>query len=539
MTKDTVHAGQPAQAPIHPSAGAPVTDMAHAGWGDPSRRTGLPRDAAAWLTSRVGQVRPSVPVPLTEVTVPPSRLSLPVATALRETGADLLQGDASRAQRAAGRSYLDLLALRSGSFDAPDAVVLPGSDEEVRAVLAVCAEHGVAVVPYGGGTSVVGGVTPLRGSFNAVISLDLRRLDQLLACSETDLTATFEPGIRGPAAEALLNARGLTLGHFPQSYEHATIGGYAATRSAGQASTGYGRFDANVLGVTVQTPVGELVLGRGAASAAGPGLLQLVLGSEGTFGVITSVTLRVARLPAVTRYDAYVVRSWEDGIAQLKRLEQTGIAPDVARLSDLAETTVNLRMGAPKPVQLLARGRCLLVLGWEGSAASVTRRRRAAAIRGIRLPGAGAKWEHGRYQGPYLRDDLLDAGFLVETLETSATWTGLLTTYQAVQDALTAALGTCVVMCHVSHLYSQGASLYFTVLAAQSATPVEQWQHAKEAASAALVATGATITHHHAVGTDHLPWMPDEIGPIGEIILRSVKSALDPTGVLNPGKLIP
>jgi len=537
MADDTVQAGSGSETSRDYGSGS--VDMAHAGWGDPSRRTGLSRDAAAWLTSRVGSVRPSTPVPLAEVAIPASRLSEPDLAALRATGADILVDDVSRALRAAGRSYLDLLALRSGAFPAPDAVVLPGSAEQVSLVLRACAALGVAVVPFGGGTSVVGGVSPIAGTFSCVVALDLRRLDQLLAWSDGDLTATFEPGLRGAAAEALLNARGLTLGHFPQSYEHATIGGYAATRSAGQASTGYGRFDANVLGVTLQTSVGELVLGRGAATAAGPGLLQLVIGSEGAFGVITSVTLRVRRLPAVKRYDAYLVRSWEDGIAQLKRLEQSGVVPDVVRLSDASESTVNLRMSAPRAVQLLARGRCLLVLGWEGTAASVSTRRGASKIRGVRLPGAGKKWEHSRYEGPYLRDDLLDAGFLVETLETSATWSGLLTTYKAAREAVSEALGECVVMCHVSHLYSQGASLYFTVLAARSDAPVEQWQRAKDAASTALVAAGGTITHHHGVGTDHRPWMTDEVGPLGVEVLRAVKVALDPTGVLNPGKLIP
>jgi alkyldihydroxyacetonephosphate synthase len=255
--------------------------------------------------------------------------------------------------------------------------------------------------------------------------------------------------------------------------------------------------------------------------------------------VITSVTLRVRRLPAVKRYDAFLVRSWQDGLAQLKRLEQGGVVPDVVRLSDPSESAVNLRMSAPKVVQLLARGRCLLILGWEGTAASVSTRRGASKIRGIRIPGAGNKWEHGRYDGPYLRDDLLDAGFLVETLETSATWSNLLTTYKAAQVAVSEALGECVVMCHVSHLYSHGASLYFTVLAARSDAPVEQWQRAKDAASAALIGVGATITHHHGVGTDHRPWMTDEVGPLGVEVLRAVKVALDPTGVLNPGKLIP
>jgi len=227
------------------------------------------------------------------------------------------------------------------------------------------------------------------------------------------------------------------------------------------------------------------------------------------------------------------VPSWEDGIRQLRELEQSGVVPDVARLSDVDETATSLRLSAPKAVQLLARGRCLLVLGWEGSAASVKRRRVKA--RGIPLPGAGEKWEHGRYDGPYLRDDLMDEGFLVETLETAASWSSLLTVWAAVRTALSESLGECVVMCHVSHLYPHGASLYFTVLASAD----KAWPPAKKAATDALVASGATITHHHAVGTDHAPWMAAEVGELGVDVLRAVKRVVDPSGVLNPGKLLP
>jgi alkyldihydroxyacetonephosphate synthase len=505
-----------------------AAEMVHAGWGDPARRKGLPEGAASWLADRVGTGAPSTVASVAPL--PASRLTEDDVAAL---GADT-SSDA-RVRCAAGRSYQDLLSLRSGAFAVPDGVV---ASTDVGAVLRTCAERGIAVVPFGGGTSVVGGVSPLTGEHRAVIALDLTPLDTV-EVSETDLTAVLGPGLRGPEAEARLNALGFTLGHFPQSYEHASIGGYAATRSAGQASTGYGRFDALVVGLTVETPAGPLVLGRGAATAAGPSVLQLFLGSEGVFGVITSVTVKVKRLPAVKRYDAYLVRSWEDGIDQLRRLEQGGVVPDVARLSDVDETTVNLRMGAPKAVRLIGRNRCLLVLGWEGTEASVKTRRKAARVKGLPLPGAGDSWEHGRYQGPYLRDDLMDGGFLVETLETSASWSSLTTVWAAVRQALEGALGDCVVMCHVSHLYPHGASLYFTVLAAASEDPAAQWQRAKDAACAALVATGATITHHHAVGTDHRPWMTDEIGPLGVSVLQAVKAAVDPSGILNPGKLLP
>jgi alkyldihydroxyacetonephosphate synthase len=496
--------------------------MTPVGWGDPARRKGLPPAAASWLARQVGTAGPSAPQ--AAAPLPPSRLSPEQLAGLRATGAEIDLSDESRIARAAGRSYLDLLSLRSGAFRVPDAVVRPTA-EQVAAVL----RCGVPLVPFGGGTSVVGGVTPPT---TPGVALDLSRLDRMLALSEEDRTAVLEAGLAGPAAEALLTARGWTLGHFPQSFEHATIGGFAATRSAGQASTGYGRFDALVVAMTVETPAGRLVLG-GSPTAAGPSLLQLFLGSEGAFGVITSVTVRIKPLPAVRRYDAWLVRSWEDGIEQLRELEQSGVVPEVARLSDVSETALSLRLSAPTLVRRLARGRCLLVLGWEGTAGSVKQRRRR--MRGIPLPGAGDTWEHGRYQGPYLRDDLMDAGFLVETLETSAPWSQLLTVHAAVRDALTEALGRCVVMCHVSHLYPHAASLYFTVLASAE----REWQPAKDAACRALLASGATITHHHAVGTDHRPWLSAEIGELGVDILRAVKQVVDPDGILNPGKLIP
>lgn len=501
--------------------------MTHAGWGDPTRRKGLPPAAADWLEKRVGRGAPSVPAPVPQLPAP--RLDERQLAALRATGAEVDVSDEARVTRAAGRSYLDLVALRSGRFDVPDAVVRPATAAEVAAVL----RTGVPVVPFGGGTSVVGGVSPLG---SPVVALDLGRLDKLLALSEEDRTAVLEPGLPGPAAEALLNARGWTLGHFPQSFELATIGGFAATRSAGQASTGYGRFDALVVAMTVETPAGPLTLG-GPPSAAGPSLLQLFLGSEGAFGVITSVTVRIRPLPEVRRYEAWLVRSWADGIRQLRELEQRGAVPDVARLSDVDETATSLQLSAPRAVQLLARGRCLLVLGWEGSAEAVRRRR--VRVRGIPLPGAGDRWEHGRYDGPYLRDDLMDAGFLVETLETSAPWSALLEVHATVRAALEAALGRCVVMCHVSHLYPHAASLYFTVLAGAADDPGAQWRAAKQAATDALVRSGAALTHHHAVGTDHAPWMPAAVGELGVEVLRAVKQVVDPSGVCNPGKLVP
>ncbi len=534
-----------------------AADLSPTGWGDPARRSGLPAHAAGFLREELGAATPALSAGPPRLTV--SALPDDAAARLREVvGPEhVLLDDDARLLRAAGRSYLDLLRLRGTEvLDAPDAVVLPGSPAEVAELLRACDQIGIAVVPFGGGTSVVGGVTPLRGHFAAVIALDLRRLDRLVSVDEQALTATFEPGVRGPAAEQLLAPYRLTLGHFPQSYEHASLGGYAATRSAGQASTGYGRFDELVVGVELQTPAGPWELGRGAATAAGPDLMAMVLGSEGAFGVVTSVTVKVRRAPAVRRYEGVFFKDWATGCAALREMEQERVAPDVARLSDPEETRAHLALAGSGGLKgrlgraVLAvrgyRGGCLAVFGWEGTQTSVAARRTAslsaAARHGSFVVGTsvGERWAHGRYDGPYLREDLLDAGYLVETLETSATWSRLEATHEAVLAALRSSLPRAIVMCHVSHLYAHGASLYFTVLAVQSQEdPVGQWQRAKDAASDAIVGCGATITHHHAVGTDHRDRMTAEVGALGVEVLRAVKTTLDPAGILNPGKLIP
>lgn len=540
----------------------PTRPMVWHGWGDPSLRPGLSPRAESHLTAVIGPLdRHTPPVPLDDVAVGPSSLTPGLRAALEQiVGATHVRDDhLTRVLHAGGKSYPDLLRRRQGdAVAAPDAVVLPASHEEVAAVLDLATLEGIAVVPFGGGTSVVGGVEPERGGFAHLIALDLARMDRVLGLDEQSLLATFEPGIRGPAAEAELRRRGYTLGHFPQSHAYASLGGYVATRSAGQASTGYGRIDEKVHAVRVATPAGELRLGRAPASAAGPDLRHAVVGSEGLLGVITEATLQVHHAPEVEAYEAVAVGSFEAGAAILRDLVQSGDAPDVCRLSDEAETAVFTQQaeglkGVALRRYLDARGMgegCLLILGWDGPRDRVARRR-AAAHRVLRdhvvlqLGGRpGAAWAHSRFAGPYLRDELMDRGVLVETLETSASWADHQRLYQAVRQALADALvahGTpALVLCHISHLYETGCSLYFTWIARQhDGEELAQWRDAKRAAGQAIVGAGGTISHHHAVGTDHREWMPEEVGPLGVAMLRAMKAVVDPAGILNPGKLLP
>jgi alkyldihydroxyacetonephosphate synthase len=458
-------------------------------------------------------------------------------------GADAVRSDReARVLRCRGKSYLDLLAQRAGECeDAPDAVVAPGGHDETVAVLQACNEAGAAIVPFGGGTSVVGGLEPLRGKFGSLVSLDLARMDRVLDVDARSLTAVLEPGLRLPEADRALAAHGLTLGHVPQSYEWASVGGCVATRSAGQLSSARGRIDANLLAARCATPLGELATLDAPASAAGPALRQVVAGSEGALGVITQVALRVHRMPTHQRFEGWLVPGFEPGCDALRALAQDGVAPDVARLSDEPETRFTLAFAGRRVGGLVGR-RCLLILGWEGSYESVTQRRRAA-VRALRRVSAryvtqraGREWVAARFAGPHLRDGLMDRGVLVETLETATSWSNL----SALHDAVHAALAGTLAGCHVSHLYPTGASLYYTVFArCDDADPAGQWRRLKDAATEAIVANGGALTHHHAVGRDHAPWLASEDGPLGVEVLRAVKERCDPAGIMNPGKLLP
>jgi alkyldihydroxyacetonephosphate synthase len=533
------------------------------GWGDPAHPAGLPGPALSFLAKAVGIAdRPRPPVALEHV-----RLSEPVLDdAALEALRALAPGDgvrddhAARVEHAAGKGYPDLVRLRAGEPEgAPDAVVYPDAHEQVRAVLDLCTRLGVAVVPFGGGTSVVGGVSPLRGEQQGVIALDTSRMGKLLRVDRDSMTVQVGAGMRAPELERRLGEVGLTLGHFPQSFEYVSLGGCAATRSAGQASTGYGSIEKMVLGLRFAAPAGDINLQAQPASAAGPALRQLLVGSEGTLGVISELSLRVRTAPRERVYEGVFFEDFAAGVEVMRALAQQRALPDVARCSDEAETRMSLALagtGALKDRIGRAylglrgyRGGCLAILGFEGEREEV-RSRRARALALVRAGGGlpvgrspGEAWLKGRFLAPYLRDDLLTQGVLVETLETATQWSNLGRLHEAVARAIAEALSGCgtpgLVMCHVSHLYESGASLYFTFIARMlEDDPIGQWRTVKEAASTAIMEGGGTITHHHAVGVDHAPFMKREVGGEGVDVLRALKSELDPAGIMNPGKLL-
>jgi alkyldihydroxyacetonephosphate synthase len=534
------------------------------GWGDPAHVNALPAHALGFLRETVGLGEtPRPPVALGRVALPEPEVPDALLDQLRQiVGTPNVREDRSeRVRHAAGKSYPDLVRMRAGEPEgAPDVVVHPSDHAQVQALLELCARASLAVVPFGGGTSVVGGVAPLRAQHRAVLCLDLGRMGALLELDGESSTVTVQGGIRAPALEAQLETRGLTLGHFPQSFEYVSLGGCAATRSAGQASTGYGAIEKLVLGLRFAAPSTDISLAAMPASAAGPGLRQLLVGSEGTLGVISELSLRVRRAPRERIYEGIFFEALDSGMRALRALAREHALPDIARLSDQAETRMSMALagsGGPKGragrAYLSLRGYrdgCLAIFGFEGSAEEVAcRRRRALELTRAHggLPvgrSPGRAWLASRFAAPYLRDELITHGLLVETLETATQWSSLGSLQRAVARAIDDALEDCgtpgLVMSHVSHIYETGASLYFTFIARQHKDdPLGQWRRVKDAASRAILAGGGTITHHHAVGRDHAGWMTEEVGGGGLAVLAAVKEELDPNAIMNPGKLLP
>jgi len=545
------------------------------GWGWTAHKDALAgrEDVWTWLASELDM--PSLLATpardIADITLSASRLNTDTCSDLvAMLGPDRVRDDAhERAFHALGRSYHDLLRLRSGDLStAPDAVLYPRATEEVVALLAFAAQHDIAVVPYGGGTSVVGGVSATPGPFKSVVTLDLSGMDRLIDVDVSARTATAEAGIYGPALEKGLQAKGMTLGHHPQSFEFSTLGGWIAHRGAGQGSGRYGRAEDWLAGAKLVTPQGILDTNAFPASSAGPQLNDLVLGSEGTFGIITEATIRVHPAPTAHDYRGYLFRDFASGAAAIRTAVQEELPATMLRLSDADETRFYRAFGAVGKKRgikdsltdfyLKQRGldakACALIAGFEGTAQTVEVSRNrfnaiAASFGAMEIgEGQGKRWRDGRFHGPYLRDPMMDRGLGVDTLETAASWSKIDALYTAVRDALDKAMRETaprpgahgVVLCHISHSYPDGASLYFTFFFPRAlGGEIEQWRAIKNAASDAIVANGGTISHHHGVGEDHLPWIAQEKGALGIEVLRAIKRTLDPKGILNPGKLIP
>lgn len=523
------------------------------GYGEETITYPLSESAQAYFSHILGDAKRPRDIERTSVRIPPAhRFS---------HSHPLLQFDEeTRLRHALGQSFPDLAAKRFGHIPRfPDAVAFPECDQDVSDLLSWAHAAGAQVIPFGGGTSVVGGVNPAPQEFNdrPVLTISLAKLNDLRTLDTTSHLASFGAGTLGPYVEAQLRAHGFTLGHYPQSFEHSSLGGWIATRSSGQQSLGYGRIESLFAGGTMETPSGKLDLPPMPASAAGPDLRQLILGSEGRLGIITQATVRVRPLPEAEAFYGVMFPDWETGLYVARHVMQAEIPLSMMRLSNSTETETFLHLPAHQnQIELLRTvlnwknftgEKCLMLFGVTGSRriAKLARQMMIALTRqhhGLWLTELiGKQWAKTRFRSAYLRDTLWEHGYAVDTLETAVPWNKVQKASREILQALGEAVSPVLPMVHLSHFYRDGASLYFTFLFRVGATfeeTMQGWRALKEAGCNAITSLGGTISHQHGVGADHLPYLSSEKGELGMQILKNLQKSLDDSGMMNPGKLI-
>ncbi|MEJ6000157.1 FAD-binding oxidoreductase [Paucibacter soli] len=530
------------------------------GWGDDTINAELNPDALAFLRQQIGASEApqdaALEAALAQVAAQPARLPPhPLVSSAPE----------HRLQASFGQSMGDWLRLRFGRIGrVSDGVAWPESSAQVRELLDWAAAVGAIVIPCGGATSVVGHLSPPEHPDKPVLTLMLTRLRKLLQLDTVSQLATFQAGVAGPDLEAQLRAQGWMLGHYPQSFEYATLGGWIVTRSSGQQSARYGRIEAMFAGGRLETPCGTLDIPTFPASAAGPDLREWVLGSEGRLGVLTEATVRVHRLPECERFVGVFLPGWAAGEAAARELAQARLGLSMLRLSNPIETLTTLRLaGHAKAIAWLERylalrgcaageKKVLLMMGLTGSKAQVAAMQAQARAILKRHGGVstgtllGAKWQANRFRGVYLRNALWAQGYAVDTMETAVDWPRVPATMAAIEAAgreALAALGErCHAYTHLSHVYAQGSSVYSTFvfrIGPDFESAWARWQALKGAVCQAIVASGGTISHQHGVGKDHAPYLAQEKGARGMQGLRALVAHFDPQGVMASGNLLP
>jgi len=470
-----------------------------------------------------------------------------------------------RVIHAYGKGFRDLFRMRRGMAEnAPDLVLYPESEHDVLMTLRAAARHDVVVIPFGGGSNIAGCLERSERRRMAV-SLDMRRIRRVLEVDTESFTARIEAGAFGPDLEEQLNGYGLTLGHFPDSFLHSTLGGWIATRSAGMQSDKYGKIEDMVIALRMVTPMGVLATRTVPKSSNGIDVNHLCIGSEGTLGVITEATMRVHPRPESRRTHGYLFPEFEAGIEAMHECVRKECVPSMLRLSDPDKTALSLAFKPPSSRlsqaatkimkgYLRAKGfdsrACLMLTTFEGTRAGAVRqhsqvneiyRRFGAVDLGS---GSGKSFESTKYDFPHIRDFLLDRGITSDVSETSTVWRNIVPLYHATTASLRAAIQESGVRpwvgCHISHTYRSGASLYLTFACRQQdGHEMQQYLDAKRAVQQSFIDRGATLSHHHAVGTEHLPWLTDDISPVGVMAVAAIKGGLDPDNIMNPGRLRP
>ncbi|HZN88577.1 MAG TPA: FAD-binding oxidoreductase [Thermoleophilaceae bacterium] len=515
--------------------------------------------------------RPAVRhVSFEELDIPEPSLPDELRDALeRAAGAERVSIDPlDRVVHARGKSLRDLVRHRGGDVGrVPDAVVRPADEAGVAAVLRAGMDADAVLIPFGGGTNISGSLEAPPGETRSVISVDLSALDRVLSIDEESRLARVQAGVLGPHLEEQLNARGWTLGHFPDSFTHSTLGGWVATRSSGMQSDRYGDVAELTRAMRVATPSGMLVTRPVPSTSTGPSVREMVLGSEGRLGIITEATVHVHRLPDERTILGYLFPSWTEGLAAMREIAADEASPSVTRVSDSYETAFSFstrtgnsildRVKSKALTTYLERRKgydreqmCLAFIGYEGTKAHVaTQRKLVGRIVGRRGgvcigTGPGALYDQKKFDTPYIRDYLLDRGALADVSETSAPWSVLPELYDNVMAAARGAFSELAVpayiMCHLSHSYHAGACLYFTFAITPSARaePIEQYDLVKSAIQQSFIDSGATLSHHHAVGTEHSRWLEEDISAPGVEMVKALFEGIDPGANLNPGKIV-
>ena len=523
------------------------------GWGDDSNEFPLKASGLAFLQERLGEGRqlPDADMATVLAQVPASRLD---PHPLISTDAEI------RLRHARGQSLPDWLALRSGEIEHfPDGVAEPVDSAQVRELLDWAAAKDVLVIPYGGGTSVAGHINPPAAA-KPILTLSLARMNRLLAIDPLSQIATFGAGTPGPLLEQQLREQGYLLGHFPQSWELSTVGGWVASRSSGQQSMRYGRIEQLFAGGRLEMPHGTLEIPAIPASSAGPDLREIVLGSEGRFGVLTEVKVRVTPLPEKEAFHVAFMPDWLSAVTLVRSLAQAKLPLSMLRLSNAEETRSHLKLAGHDTLvgwlerYLALRGqgsdKCMITFGVTGDrracgANLAETKRRIARAGGVHVGTLlGDKWQQSRFRSPYLRHGLWDHGYAVDTLETCVNWDRVPAMVEALEQAIRANGGDnepVHVFTHLSHLYPQGSSIYTTYVFRCSdsyAATRQRWATMKAAASDEIARLGGTISHQHGVGRDHAPWLKQEKSAAGMAVLRSLSAHFDPQQRLNPGCLI-
>jgi len=513
------------------------------------------------------------PTPVSDFTslqVPESRCTDDLAELLTSAvGAEHVHTDGyERVLHAYGKSLRDLVRVRAGELPrVPDVVVYPGSEEDVTAVMTAALAVDAVVIPFGGGTNISGSLEADPSEQRPIVSVDMGRMNRVLDIDPDSQLARVQPGVLGPDLEEQLGAAGWTLGHYPDSFTHSTLGGWIATRSSGMQSDKYGDISEITRAVRVVTPDGTLVTRAVPSTSTGPSVREMVLGSEGRLGIITEATVQVHRLPAKRVVLAYFFRDWDSALDAMREIAASDAAVSITRVSDANETAFSFatRKAGGGVSSLVSKGLmevlkrrgwhldqiCLSFIGYEGSDSYVLRNRRmvgriVSRHGGIGVgSGPGTLYDQKKFDTPYIRDYLLDRGALADVSETAAKWSQLLPLYRHVTSQANdtfARLGVKgFIMCHLSHSYHSGACLYFTFAfrPAAGSPPIEQYDQVKSAVQQGFLDSGGTLSHHHAVGLEHARWMPEDISEPGVAMLAGLFAAVDPGRNLNPGKVVP